>query len=181
MKRILCLFGLGSALVISSCGPKKPENRVAPAGYQIIDLNPYGFSASILIPDSTKINSPLVINQQAGVEIKRGNNFDIIINTGDGEIADMAKQKSMISAEDPKKVKRWILDEPAAVIYEQQIADLKPEVHMYCIMKIGTMNFAIVDNHNSNNEEPFKEENMKMMMEAAKSLMAEEAPKAAKP
>jgi hypothetical protein len=180
MKNLFYLLGLGSALVFSSCGPKKPDARVAPAGYQIVDLNPYGFSASILVPDSTKINSPLIITQLAGVEIKRGKGFDIIINTGDGEIADMVKQKSMINAEEPKKVKRWILDEPAAVIYEQQIADLKPEVHMYAIMKIGTLNFAIIDNHNYEGDEPYKEENMKMMMEAAKSLLTQEAPKPAK-
>jgi hypothetical protein len=181
MKNIFFLCGLGSLLVLSSCGPKKPEARIAPAGYQIVDLNPYGFSASILVPDSTKINSPLIITQLAGVEIKRGKNFDIVINTGDGEIADMVKQKSMISAEEPKKVKRWILDEPTAVIYEQQIADLKPEVHMYCIMKIGTMNYAIIDNHNTDNDEPSKEETVRMMMDAAKSLMPEEPVKKANP
>jgi hypothetical protein len=179
MKNLCYLIGLGSVLGFSSCGPKKADSTVVPPGFQLVDLNPYGFSASILVPDSTKINSPLVIKQLAGVEIKRGKSFDIVINTGDGEVADLVKQKSMINAEEPKKVKRWILDEPAAVVYEQQIADLKPEVHMYCVMKMGTMNYAIIDNHDS--EEPYKEENVKMMMDAAKSMQAMDAPKKMNP
>lgn len=168
-------------LIMASCGNKKAETTAVPAGYQLVDLNPYGFSASILIPDSSKIQAPLEIKQMAGVEIKRGKGFDIVINTGDGEVTDMTFQKSQFEHEDPKKVKRWILDEKNAVIYEQQILDLKPEVHMYAIVPVGTTNYTISDNHQS--EEPFKEENIRMMMEAAKSIQllnppaAKEAPK----
>ncbi len=179
MKNIVYLFGLSSALAFTSCGPKKPEASQVPAGFQLVDLNPYGLAVSILVPDSTKINSPLVIKQMAGVEIKRGKSFDIVINTGDGEVIDMTFQKSQIEHEDPKKVKRWIQDEKDAVIYEQQIMDLKPEVHMYSIMKIGTLNYTIIDNHDS--EEPYKEENVKTMMQAAKSLQLLEPPKKEKP
>jgi hypothetical protein len=175
MKKTFFLFGLGSVIALASCGPKKPDAVVVPAGYQLIDLNPYGFSASILIPDSTKITSPVEIKQMAGVEIKRGKLFDIVINTGDGEVVDMTFQKSQIEHEDPKKVKRWIQDEKDGVIYEQQIMDLKPEVHMYAIQKLGTTNYTIIDNHQS--DEPYAEENVKMMMEAAKSLRVMEAEK----
>jgi hypothetical protein len=174
MKKIQYIFGLSAALVLASCGNKKTETDVVPAGYQLVDLNPYGFSASILIPDSTKIQSPLEIKQMAGVEIKRGRGFDIVINTGDGEVTDMTFQKSQIEHEDPKKVKRWILDEKNAVIYEQQIMDLKPEVHMYAVVPVGTTNYTISDNHQS--EEPYKEENIKMMMEAAKSIQLLNSP-----
>ncbi|HXC06941.1 MAG TPA: hypothetical protein VNZ86_19415, partial [Bacteroidia bacterium] len=139
------------------------------------DLNPYGFSASILVPDSTTIQGLLEIKQVAGVEIQRGKGFDIVINTAEGELADMTKQKTYINAEDPKKVKRWILDEPTAITYEQQIADLKPEVHIYCIMQIGNMKYAITDNHNG--EDTYNEANAKMMMDAAKSIKAMEATK----
>jgi hypothetical protein len=168
MKNIFYLFGITSALTLAGCGGKKPESNTVPPGYQMVDLNPYGFSASILVPDSSKISSPLEVKQMAGVEIKRGKSFDIVINTGDGEVLDMTFQKSQIEHEDPKKVKRWILDQKDAIIYEQQIMDLKPEVHMYAIVKIGTTNYTISDNHES--EEPYQEENVKVMMEAAKSI-----------
>ena len=55
MKNLFRLFSLGAVLAFTSCGPKKPDATQVPAGYQLIDLNPYGFSASILVPDSTKI------------------------------------------------------------------------------------------------------------------------------
>jgi hypothetical protein len=175
MKNIAYLLALGTALTLSSCGSKKADTVEVPKGYQLVDLNPYGFSASIIIPDSVTIQGQLEIKQVAGVEIKRGKNFDIVINTAEGELADMTKKKSMINAEDPKKVKRWILDEPTAVIYEQQIADLKPETHIYCIMQIGNMKFAVMDN--ANGDEPYNEANAKMMMDAAKSMKAMDAPK----
>jgi hypothetical protein len=179
MKNAFYLLGLSSVLAFTGCGPKKPGATQVPAGYQLVDLNPYGLSVSILVPDSTKINHPLEIKQMAGVEIKRGKGFDIVINTGDGEVVDMTFQKSQIEHEDPKKVKRWIQDEKDAVIYEQQIMDLKPEVHLYAIMKIGTLNYTIIDNHDT--DEPYKEENAKIMMQAAKSLQASEPAKKEKP
>jgi hypothetical protein len=179
MKNIFYLLGLSSILAFTACGPKKPDATLVPAGYELLDLNPYGLSVSILVPDSTKIKSPLQIKQMAGVEIKRGKNFDIVINTGDGEVIDMTFQKSQIEHEDPKKVKRWIQDDKDAVIYEQQIMDLKPEIHIYAIMKIGTQNYTITDNHDT--EEPYKEESAKAMMQAAKSLQALEPAKKEKP
>jgi hypothetical protein len=176
MKQLLCLLAASATLAFTGCGPKKPDAPVAPPGFQFVDLNPYGFSAMILVPDSTKINQPLEVKQMSGVEIKRGRNFDIIINTGDGEVVDMVKQKSFIEHDEPRKVKRWILDTKDAVMYEQQIADLKPEVHMYCIMKINTDNYAIIDNHDHEGDEPYKEESVKMMLDAAKSLQYKEPP-----
>lgn len=168
MKKLFPLIGLTGALLLSACGSKKTEPSVVPEGYQLLDLNPYGFSASILVPDSSKISSPLEIKQMAGVEIKRGKLFDIVLNTGDGEVLDMTFQKSQIEHEEPKKVKRWIQDDKETLVYEQQIPDLKPEVHMYTVVKIGTTNYTITDNHQS--DEPYKEENIKLMLESAKSL-----------
>jgi hypothetical protein len=179
MKHVAYLLALGTALTLSSCGSKKADSVDVPKGYQLVDLNPYGFSASIIVPDSTTIQGQLEIKQVAGVEIKRGKFFDIVINTAEGELADMTKQKSTINAEDPKKVKRWILDEPNAVTYEQQIADLKPEVHIYCIMQIGNMKYAITDNHNG--DDTYNEANAAIMMTAAKSMKAMEAPKKGNP
>ncbi|MFI5148472.1 MAG: hypothetical protein ACHQRM_01985 [Bacteroidia bacterium] len=175
MKNVAFLMAIGTALLFNSCGPKKPDAIEVPKGFQLVDLNPYGFSASIIVPDSITVQGQLEIKQSAGVEIKRGKAFDIVINTAEGELADMTKQKSFINAEEPKKVKRWILDEPTAITYEQQIADLKPEVHIYCIMQIGNMKYAVTDNHNG--EDTFNETNAKMMMDAAKSIKAMEAPK----
>ena len=99
-------------------------------------------------------------------KIRVGKSFRISIFEDAGDIA---LKKSDINGDEVKKIKRFIVDEPSTLLYENQI--IEPEFHVYAIVKIEEKSFVIQD---LDGEEIYSEEAAKIMLESAKSLMPKE-------
>jgi hypothetical protein len=115
MKKLL-LFGIiAMAVFYASCGDTKKEEVVIPPGMKQVDITIAGNTLTILAPDST--TGPLqVINQPNGsTEITVGNNFQISIEEGEGDIALL---KSDIESDDVYKLQKYLKDEPNSLFWE---------------------------------------------------------------
>ena len=164
-KDVFVLLSLFFALVISSCGNKQHENsRVAPEGMSVLNLQNYGKPFSMLIPDSVK-NRLTVTEQSSGeLEIKVGDHFAIAINE---QAVDLELAKSDITGDDVNKFKNYVVDEPAALLWESEI--VSPEFHFYLNRKIGNSDYSVQDIRDPE-QKPFSKEQTQKMLECARSI-----------
>lgn len=152
-------------IALMSCGGKK-EETVHVAGMMPLDLSSYGVPVIIEVPDSTK--GKLEVEDANGtLKIRVGKSFRISVFEDAG---DMALKKSDVSTAEPKKLKRFIVDEPTAVLYENQITE--PEFHFYAIVKAGEKSFVVED---LDGEEIYSEAAAQTMLESAKSIKLKES------
>ena len=174
MKKILLLLASPAIIFFASCGGSKTDDTtVAIPGMMEVQLKINGNALSIMVPDSTKGKLEMVEQSWGATEIKVGKEFQISIQEGEGELTDLIFQKSMISSEEPKKLKRYINDDSTLIFYEQQIETMDPEFHFYSIVKIGNVSYVVKDIP----EEKYSEKAVQTMVEAAKTLKAKDAPK----
>ncbi len=187
MKRILFIAAISAPLVWISCSGNKSGGEtedVIPKGMKCLTLNDKslhldstGFPVKINVPDSTFYPSIFATATPSGVEVKIGPHFDMLVNIGGAEEADLAKQKTLIGAADAG-MSTFINSDSSSLEWETKFGDLSV-FHFYSVVKIGTATYYVRDNIN-NPDNQFKKEEIEKMMESAKSLRAKpvDAPKA---
>ena len=164
MKKLVFCIVIIASVALVSCGGKKESAPVA--GMMELDLSSHGVSVIIHVPDSSK--GKLEVEDASGtIKIRVGKAFRMSIFEDAGDIA---LKKSDVSSADPKKLKRFIVDEPTTILYENQITD--PEFHFYTIVKLGEKSYVMED---LDGEEMYTEEAAKAMLESAKSIKAKAA------
>lgn len=164
-KSVLAIITLiTAAVLVTSCGGKKEEIPLA-EGKKRVDLTKYGKPFTIDIPDSTVTSGPVTIEEQNYMlQVSSGRNFAIIIEEGEGNIEQV---KNDIKSDEINKFKRYIAEEPAMLVWESEIT--QPEFHLYAVVTVGTSKYVIRD-ASTTDREPFKEGDVKLMMEAVKSI-----------
>jgi hypothetical protein len=178
MKRIILLAAVAAPLLWMSCNnaPTEATPEVIPAGMTVADLTAQGFAVKINIPDSTK-GVAQITEAPSGVQVRIGNNFDIIINVAVGEDADLKARKALITATDAG-VSTFSTENDSTLIWETKFGEEHVASHFCVIRKIGTDAYLIHDN-SDNPDNQFKKEAIDKMIESARSLRAKpvEAPK----
>ncbi|HEY0029331.1 MAG TPA: hypothetical protein VGC65_01135 [Bacteroidia bacterium] len=165
MKKLLLLLATPAVLYLASCGSKTEETASMP-GMTELELKINGNMISIMVPDSTKGKMEVVEQSWGATEIKVGNDFQISIEEGEGDVALM---KSDIAGNDVNKFKRYVKDEPTLLFWESEIT--APEFHFYSIVKPGAVSYIVKDIPG----EIFGEKSTQTMVDAAKTLKAKEA------
>jgi hypothetical protein len=170
MKKISSFFAVIVTLTFAACGPKDDGsgNSGVPQGMMALDLSQYGYNVSINVPDSSV--GPLEVVQQSwgAVEIKVGKAFQVSVKDGQGDIP---LKKSDIAGNDVNKFKRYVVDEPNALLWESQI--MEPEFHFYAVVKAGDASYEVEDIAG----EIFSEAAATKMLESAKAMKAVEKKK----
>jgi hypothetical protein len=168
MKKILVLLAAPAILFLASCGGTKTEETVSMPGMMEVQLKVNGNPLSVMVPDSTKGKLEMVEQSWGATEIKVGNDFQISIEEGEGDVALM---KSDIAGNDVNKFKRFVKDEPTLLFWESEIT--APEFHFYMIVKPGTVSYVVKDISG----DMFGEKATQTMIDAAKTLKSKDAPK----
>ena len=169
MKKVILLLVAPAVLFLASCGGEKTEETTSMPGMMEVQLKINGNALSIMVPDSTKGKLEMVEQSWGATEIKVGNDFQISIEEGEGDVALM---KSDIAGNDVNKFKRFVKDEPTLLFWESEITT--PECHFYMIVKPAAVSYVIKDISG----EMFGEKSTQTMVDAAKTLKAKDAPKA---
>src|SRR5665213_915493 len=178
MKRILFIAAIASPLIWMSCSGNKGADApdVIPKGMKCVVLNDKnlhldstGFPAKINVPDSNFYPTVFANPTASGIELKVGPHFDMLVNIGGTEDADLAKQKTLIGAADAG-TSNFIVSDSTTLEWETKFGDLSI-FHFYYTTKIGTAIYFVRDNIN-NPDNQFKKEEVEKMMESAKSLRA---------
>jgi hypothetical protein len=161
LKKYLYLMVVPAVLMAGCKGNQTQESPEA--GQQIqageYDLSKNGVNLIIKAPAE-----PAVEQVAANYEVKANDDFQIQIAEGTG---DMNLMKSDIQKNDVNKFKRFIVDEPEAILYESEIT--QPEFHFFVVKK-GSNNtiYEIQDIKTK----VFTEEQAKAMFDAAKAARA---------
>jgi hypothetical protein len=137
------------------------ETKLAP---NEISLTQADFPVVVTVPenfDPTKVK--VEAQTWGGVEITAGENFQIQIASGQG---DMTTRKSDLAADDVYKVD-YIVDEKNAIVYKKYIPDTDiQEYHFYIIAKTGKGYYEVEDIPGTQ----FSKKSILNMYEAAKKL-----------
>jgi hypothetical protein len=168
MKKIFLI--LSATAVLFSCSNEKKE-EISMAGMMELDLTSYGLPITINIPDSTKGRLQVVEQSWGAREITVGKAFRISINEGEDDIQ---LQKSDNTANEVKKLKKYVVDEPITIFYEMEIPSInQSEFHFMTIVKAGNTSYTVKDIDG----EQYGEEAVKQMLESAKSIKPKEQEK----
>jgi hypothetical protein len=165
MKKITRLFfALAFITTMISCGGgKKEEAIVAPEGMNVLDLGKYGKPFAIFVPDTA--HSKLVITEQSygALDIQVGKNFAISINE---QPADIELRKKDVKEDEVNKLKSFLVEEPAAIMWESGIT--QPEFHFLINQKIGNSEYSFEEIKNSENV--FGKEAIQKMFDSCKNI-----------
>jgi hypothetical protein len=191
MKRILFVAALFVPLLWTACSGNKPaettEDVIPPHMKAIslddkeLHLDSTGFPVKINVPDSMEDNigmkHPTVVNAMAtpnGMEVKIGAHFDILVNIGGVEEADLAKQKTLIEATNIG-TSTFSTNDSTTLVWETKFGEAAGYSHFYHIVKIGTETYYVRDN-NDNADNQFTKAQVDKMLESAKSLRPKPSP-----
>lgn len=167
MKKIISLFSaaLVAGLLVSCGGSKNEEPIVAPQGMIALDLNTYGKSFVLFVPDT--INSKLTVTEQTSgaLEIRVGTTFAMSINEQAGNIE---MKKKDIKEDEVYKFKSFIKEEPTAILWESDFMD-KSISHFMVNMKIGEVDYCFEDII-STETEPLSKDAIQKMFDSAKNI-----------
>ena len=160
-------------LMWTACGEDKPAETedVVPKGMRAVDIGPTGFPVKINVPDSSMgvLDTASTPN---GVKVRVGNNFDLLVNQGGAEEADLAAVKSLIEATDAG-MSSFTVNDATTLVWETKFGDLSM-FHFYTLVKVGNDTYYVRDNSFDPNNQ-FKKEHVDKMLESAKSLRANKA------
>ena len=168
MKKTLLLLAPTLIFFASCVGGKKNEAAVILPGMTEVNFKINGTPVSIQVPDASNGKLEITVQSWGATEIKVGNDFQLSISEGEGDIA---LTKSDVAGNDVNKFKRYIKDEPTLLFWESEIT--KPEFHFYSTVKTGTISYIIEDIK----EEQFNEKAVQKMIDASKTLRVDEAAK----
>ena len=163
MKNLFLLI-ITAFVVLTGCGGAKEEAVKIP-GMMPLDLSSHGLPVIINVPDSSKGKLEVIDQSWGATEIKVGKEFQISVSAGEG---DMALAKSDVAGNDVNKFKRYVVDEPEAILYESAITE--PEFHFYSVIKVGDASYVVEDIKG----EMFSEKSAQTMLQSAKGMKAKE-------
>lgn len=169
-RKLLFLLAIPVYFTVTGCGQSAANNKNIP-GMSVYDLSSYNAPITIYVPDTTKTKLEPSLQSSGSINIKSGKDFQISITSGEG---DMALTKGDIKDADVKKFKRYLMDEPDAIIWESQVSGMESEYHFYTIVKAGKDSYVIEDMKDG---DAFSEAAIRKMMDAAKSVKVKEAKK----
>jgi len=163
-----------SLIFLAGCGNSKTDNQAnsdVPPGMVAVDLSGQGLEALINVPDSTVAPLELAANGQGGADVKVGENFQITVLEGPG---DMALKKNDVTHDDVRKFIRYVVDEPNFLVWEWKIEGMEPDFHFYAIIKDGEKSFEVREVEGG----VFSEKSAMQMLDAAKTLRVKAPAKA---
>jgi len=174
MKKIALLLALALPVLFTSCGDKTgdPQPETIPAGMRAADLSEHGFPLRMNVPDSTRGKLEIVENDNGGTMVRVGKNFQVNVNIAEGEAADLKMQKTLITAMDAGQ-STFSVDTDTALVYVTKFGEELSRHHFYMIVKIGNDKYVVRDVDDPENQ--FTEDDVKLMMESARSLRAKPA------
>lgn len=164
-KTLISLLTLIALTSITSCGGKKVnEEIVAPQGMHTLNLTRFGKPFAIFVPDT--VANKLVITEQSNgaLDIKVGGNFALSINE---QSADIELRKTDVKSDEVNKLKAFIVEEPAAIMWESEI--VQPEFHFLINQKIGDSEYSFEDIKDPE-VNPFGKETVQKMFDSAKNI-----------
>ncbi|MFH1320682.1 MAG: hypothetical protein ABII90_08520 [Bacteroidota bacterium] len=169
MKRIILLLVLPCIIAFAGCNSESSE-EVDRTEYlrknhlTEIDLSEFDLPLIIDVPDSTIGELTVEQNSLGGVDIMVGNNFQVQIAGGEGN---MASKKADIEG-DAVYQAEYLIDEESALFYKREIpgAEMDPEYHFFVIVKAGNSTFEISDIEG----EIYPEKIAQRMFDAAKAI-----------
>ena len=146
MKSIKYFGIIFTLLIFSACGGdevvKAPPIELK--GYEALDLNPWGFQMSVMVPNAEENGEPEVnLSERGALEIQVGQAFGIEIMFGEGDI----ELLKMDLKEDLVFSSEIIKEEENAIIYKQDIPDsgIKTQNHFFYKAQIGTTVYEVRD------------------------------------
>ncbi len=169
-KKLFFLLAVPVYFTVSGCGQSATRDKNIP-GMSVYDLSAYNAPITIYVPDTTKTKLEPSLQSSGSITIKSGKDFQISITPGEGDIA---LTKGDIKDADVKKFKRYLRDDPDAIIWESQVSGMDSEYHFYTIVKAGKDSYVIEDLKDG---DAFSEAAILKMMEAAKSIKVKEIKK----
>ena len=166
-KRVISLF---SAIVVSSmvisCGNKKTgEAIIAPAGMHTLDLSRFGKPFAIFVPDTISSHLQIIEQSNGALDIIVGKNFAISINE---QAADIELRKQDVKTDEVNKLKGFITDEAAAIMWESEI--IHPEFHFLINLKIANSDYTIEDIREPESN-LFSKDAIQKMFESSKKII----------
>lgn len=174
MKKVLASLVILTTLIFTGCGNSGTDTTETPVpdGMIAYDLTEYGMDALVNIPDSTRGPSNHE-NVGDGVMLRVGNDFAMKVKVGAGEM-DYVKNE-LIAKSEVYKLEKYLLEQPDAIIWRQFIEGQDTSTRFFAVVKVGDVTYEV----ESDPDTKFGEAQCKEMLDAAKSLRAKPAPKAA--
>lgn len=179
-KKLLMIAAIVLPLMWTACGPETPVETedVIPAGMRAVDISKdsMGYPVKINAPDSTN-GMLMTMSTPNGYQVRVGNNFDLLVNQGGTEEADLAAVKALIIATDAG-TSTFTVEDATTLVWETKFGDGEGALsvyHFYMLVKVGEDQYYIRDNSFEPNNQ-FKKEHIDKMLESAKSLRAAKAP-----
>ena len=174
MKKIFLPVASTALLLFTACGSGTSDDNInagVPTGMVAADLSGVSegrMSVLVNVPDSSSGPLEITANAQGGADIVVGKNFKMSVTEGTG---DMAMKKNDIMHDDVRKLVKYVVEDPNAIIWEWQIEGMEPEFHFYAIIKDGEKSYEVRDVEG----EIFSEKAATQMLDAAKSLRSKGA------
>lgn len=166
-------------LMWTACGEDKPVETedIIPKGMRAVDLQmgDMGFPVKINVPDSTNGMVDTVVTPN-GIQVKVGNNFDLLVNVGGAEESDLAAVKSLVEATDAG-MSSFTVNDASTLVWETKFGEGEGALsvyHFYTLVKVGNDTYYVRDNYIDPNNQ-FKKADVDRMLESAKSVRANKA------
>jgi hypothetical protein len=170
MKKYLFAFITLSVLFFAGCGHSSNEESTTNMNETKFVM--LGDSLSIMVPDTITGQKDTTEQTWGATEIKIGTKFQLSIEQNEGDIA---LQKSDIEGNDVYKFQRYVVDEPTLLFWESKIPDMEQTTfHFYMIHKVGSTSYLMKDVESG---EAYSENDVKVMIDAAKTLKNQKASK----
>ena len=165
MKRILLLMTIPAIIFFASCGGSKVEEEVILPGMMKVEFAVAGDTLSMIVPDSSKGKLDLIEQGWGATELRIGENFQISVEEGEGDIAML---KNDIDIDDVYQLQKYVVDQPDLLFWESKIPIMPTSnFHFYSIIQAGGKSYIVKDIEAGI---AYSEELVKEMVEAAKSL-----------
>lgn len=140
-------FGLiFTILILSACGGDQTVETppIELKGYEALDLNPWGFQMSVMVPNAEDNGEPQVnLSERGALEIQVGQAFGIEIMFGEGDI----ELLKMDLKEDLVFTSKIVKEDSTSIIYSQDIPDsgIQTQNHFFYKAQIGTDVYEVRD------------------------------------
>src|SRR3989338_8517660 len=146
MKPIKYFSIIFTLLILFSCGGDEVVEapQIELKGYEALDLNPWGFQMSVMVPNAEENGEPeVILSERGALEIQVGQAFGIEIMFGEGDI----ELLKMDLKEDLVFSSEIVKEEENAIIYKQDIPDsgIKTQNHFFYKAQVGTDVYEVRD------------------------------------
>ena len=146
MKPIKYFSIIFTLLILFSCGGDEVVEAppIELKGYEALDLNPWGFQMSVMVPNAEENGEPeVILSERGALEIQVGQAFGIEIMFGEGDI----ELLKMDLKEDLVFSSEIVKEEENAIIYKQDIPDsgIKTQNHFFYKAQVGIDVYEVRD------------------------------------